>query len=88
MNDIFISILIPAYNARATILKTLTSLNQQDYSGKREIIVVNSSQDNTKEIIQSNFPDVKVVQLEKRVFTGYAKNIGLKKSERKYHCLY
>ena len=81
MDNILISIIIPAYNARETIINTLTYLYRQDYYGKKEIIVVNSSQDDTKKTIQSKFPDVKVIQLEKRVFTGDAKNIGLKKAK-------
>lgn len=80
MDNIFISIIIPAYDARSTIIKTLVSLHHQDYGGEREIIVVNSSQDDTKDIIHNKFPEVKVIQLEKRVFTGEAKNIGLKKA--------
>jgi len=81
MDNIFISIIIPAYNAGATIIKTLDSLHQQDYRGEREIIVVNSSQDDTKNIIKSRYLDVKLIQLKKRVFTGAAKNIGLKKAK-------
>ncbi len=77
MENISISIIIPTFNARSTILRTLTSLHQQDYSGKREIIVVNSSQDDTQKIIHEKYPEVRVVQLEKRAFTGDAKNIGL-----------
>jgi len=81
MDDILISIIIPAYNAQSSIIKTLTSLSQQEYPGQKEIIVVNSSQDETKKIVQSQFPDVKVIQLKKRAFTGDAKNIGLKKAK-------
>ena len=76
-----ISVIIPAYNAKATILKTLTHLFQQDYEGEFEIIVVNSSQDNLKEIIQQRFPDVRVIQLEKRAYTGDAKNAALKEAK-------
>lgn len=83
MDDIFISIIIPAYEAKSTIIKTLASLHNQDYGGEREIIVVNSSEDETKDIIHHKFPEVKVIQLEKRVFTGEAKNIGLKKARGK-----
>ena len=83
MDDILISIIIPAYGARETISKTLASLRGQDYDGPREIIVVNSSQDETAEMIRHGFPEVKVVQLEKRVFTGEAKNIGLERARGK-----
>lgn len=76
-----ISIIIPAYQAESSILKTLSYLHDQDYKGEFEVIVVNSSQDNTQEMVQSQFPDVKVIQLKKRAYTGEAKNIGLKKAQ-------
>lgn len=81
MDDILISIIIPTYKARSTIIRTLTSLYQQDHDGKKEIIVVNSSQDDTEQIIHSQFPDVQVIQLEKRAFTGAAKNTGLRRAK-------
>lgn len=81
MDDILISIIIPTYKARSTIIRTLTSLHHQDYGGKKEIIVVNSSQDDTEQIIHSKFPDVQVIQLKKRAFTGDAKNIGLSRAK-------
>jgi glycosyltransferase involved in cell wall biosynthesis len=81
MDNTLISIIIPAYDAQPTIIKTLTSLTCQDYLGKKEIIVVNSSQDDTKKIIQRKFPEVKVIQLKKRAFTGDAKNIGLREAK-------
>lgn len=76
-----ISIIIPAYNARHTIGKNLSSLSQQDYKGKKEILVVNSSQDGTESFIHQNFPEVQVIQLPRRAYTGEAKNIGLKKAQ-------
>ncbi len=79
-NEVLISVIIPAYNAKSTIIKTLHFLHEQDYEGEVEIFVVNSSQDNTKEIIQKKYPDVNVIQLKKRAFTGDAKNIALKKA--------
>ena len=81
MTNNLISVIIPAYNARSTIGQTLGYLYAQDFSGQKEIIVVNSSQDDTKEIIQSKFPEVKVIQLQKRAFTGDAKNIGLREAK-------
>jgi len=81
MDNRLISIIIPAYQAGETILRTLDSLHHQDYSGPKEIIVVNSSQDKTKEIIRRRFPEVHVIQLKKRVFTGEAKNIGLQRAK-------
>ena len=80
-NNVLISIIIPAYQAESSITKTLSYLHNQDYKGEFEVIVVNSSQDNTQKIVQSQFPDVNVIQLKKRAYTGEAKNIGLKKAQ-------
>ncbi|MFW6161029.1 MAG: glycosyltransferase [Acidobacteriota bacterium] len=76
-----ISIIIPAYNAESSLPQTLAFLHEQHYDGEFEIIVVNSSQDNTKKIVNEKFPEVKVIQLEKRAYTGEAKNIGLKEAQ-------
>lgn len=77
---ILITIIIPAYHAESSITKTLFYLYEQDYTGSKEIIVVNSSPDKTKQIINNRFPDVNVIQLQKRAYTGEAKNIGLEKA--------
>jgi GT2 family glycosyltransferase len=79
-NNPLISVIIPAYQAESSIIKTLSYLHNQDYEGEFEVIVVNSSQDNSERIINQKFPDVKVIQLKKRAYTGEAKNIGLKKA--------
>jgi len=76
-----ISIIIPAYQAESSITKTLSYLHDQDYKDEYEIIVVNSSQDRTKSVIHQKFPNVQVIQLKKRAYTGEAKNVGLKKAQ-------
>jgi GT2 family glycosyltransferase len=76
-----ISIIIPAYQSESSIINTLSYLHSQDYQGDFEIIVVNSSQDNTKPLINQKFKDVKVIQLKKRAYTGEAKNVGLKEAQ-------
>lgn len=49
-----VSVIIPVFNGDKTIAKTLESLNQQDYAGSIEIIVVDDgSKDNTNKIVTS-----------------------------------
>jgi len=54
MNPITVSVIIPAYNASATIGRTLAALKTQDYSGGFEVIVVDDgSSDQTASIVSS-----------------------------------
>jgi glycosyltransferase involved in cell wall biosynthesis len=54
MNSITVSVIIPAYNASATIGRTLTALKSQDYSGTFEVIVVDDgSNDKTANIVST-----------------------------------
>jgi cellulose synthase/poly-beta-1,6-N-acetylglucosamine synthase-like glycosyltransferase len=73
-----ISIVIPSYNSERTIAKTLKSLLNQDYEGKYEIIVVDSSTDKTPEIV-SKFP-VKLIR-QKPKGPAAARNLGVRKAK-------
>lgn len=54
MSPITVSVIIPAYNASATIGRTLTALKTQNYSGAFEVIVVDDgSVDNTADMVAS-----------------------------------
>lgn len=48
-----VSVLIPAYNEEAYILKTLEALLQQDYPNYEVIVVNNASTDRTAEVVSS-----------------------------------
>ncbi|MEO1341370.1 MAG: glycosyltransferase family A protein, partial [Cyanobacteria bacterium J06635_13] len=54
-----ISVIIPAYNAQATIAQTVESVRQQTY-GDLEIIIINDgSSDRTAEIV-NEIPDSRI----------------------------
>lgn len=48
-----ISVIIPAYNAQKTILKTIESVQQQTYSNFELIVINDGSTDNTLEVVKS-----------------------------------
>ena len=73
-----ISIVIPSYNEEKYIGKFVSTLMQQDYKGKYEIIIVDSSTDKTPEILK-NFP-VRLFRQPKRG-PGAARNYGVKKAK-------
>lgn len=78
-----VSIIIPSYNSEKTIYLCLNSIFSQDTKLPHEIIVADSSSDRTPQIIQSNFPDVKLIHKSSRMYIGQARNAGLKKARAK-----
>lgn len=75
-----ISVIIPVYNGEKTISKCLNSLKNQNFKDY-EIVVVDSSIDNTPKIIKENFPNVKLIHLDKKTQPGPARNLGIKKAK-------
>ncbi len=80
MNDIEISVVIASYNSQCTIADTLSSLLRQKTNHSYEIIVVDSSSDETAIMIRKNFPNIKLLTCNERKFAGDARNRGIKVS--------
>lgn len=79
-----VSVIIPSYNSKDTIRQCLNSLFSQKIDNRLyEIIVVDSSEDETPQIVQGCFPNVKLVRLQNRTYPGAARNIGLKYAKGK-----
>ncbi len=70
-----VSVVIPAYNSRATIAACLRSLHMQD-TPPGEIIVADSSKDETPAIIREQFPQVRLTRFDNQTFPGPARNRG------------
>jgi len=76
-----ISVILPSYNSEKTIAPVLNALKKQSFKRAYEIILVDSSDDNTPGIVRSKFPDIKFIHLNKKTDPGTARNIGLKESK-------
>lgn len=76
-----ISVIIPSYNSESTISKCLDALKNQEYKGDYEIILVDSSIDRTPEIVNSKYPDIQFIHLDKKTDPGTARNMGLERSK-------
>jgi len=75
-----VSIVIPSYNEAENIESCLRALIDQDYSGPYEIILVDSSEDETPEIVRRDFPFVKLIRLKKKTDPGRARTIGVNRT--------
>ncbi len=74
--EIEVSIIVPSYNSAWSIRQCLSSLLGQRTNTTFEVIVADSSKDETPEIIRKEFPSVKLVHFEEQTFPGKARNAG------------
>lgn len=73
-----ISIIIPSYNSEPFIARCLNALLSQKTDFSHEIIVVDSSKDNTPALIRDKYPGVELIHLDNQVYPGAGRNIGAK----------
>jgi cellulose synthase/poly-beta-1,6-N-acetylglucosamine synthase-like glycosyltransferase len=75
-----LSVIIPAYNEEAVIVKTIKSLLKSDYSNFEIVVVDDGSPDRTSEVVKENFADEPKVLLLTKSNGGKAEalNYGLR----------
>jgi glycosyltransferase involved in cell wall biosynthesis len=78
--DVEASVIVPCYNSKDTIQRCLRSLGAQRTSVPHELIVVDSSDDGTTELIAGEFSEVVLVRLDRRTSCGAARNIGVRRA--------
>ncbi len=73
-----VSVIVPSYNSKGTIMKCIESIKASDYPGKMEIIVVDDgSQDGSKEML-NQVEGINFMVLEKNLGKSGAINMALK----------
>ena len=77
MKKIPLAVVIVTYNGGQYIHKCLSSLSGSSIP-TRIIVVDNNSNDNTIDILRSDFPEVEIMLLSKNLGFGKANNIGIK----------
>jgi glycosyltransferase involved in cell wall biosynthesis len=82
--DIVCSVVIPTYNGAGTIGPCLASVLEQDFSKPFEVIVVDSSADETPALVRRRYPEVTLIHLDKQTPEGEARNIGVKSARGEF----
>lgn len=83
-NNILISVIVPAYNAEASIKSTIDSIINQTYKKIEVLVVDDGSKDSTSEIVESYKDDrIKLIKKENGGVSS-ARNLGIKKSKGDY----
>lgn len=72
-----ITVIVPSYNSAGTIRPTLQSILAQDFDEPYEVIVVDSSSDETPAIISQEFPQVRMIHRPGRTEPGTARNLAI-----------
>lgn len=83
-----ISVIVPVYNAEATLQRTLDALSTQDFFSFEVILVDNGSTDNSASICKTmvqNDSHFTYVYTEKKGVSN-ARNLGISKSDARYVC--
>ncbi len=78
-----VSVIIPTYNSENTIYKTLLSVKKQTYKNIEIIVVDNSKNNKTVDIIKKNFNKIKIIQIKEKILPAEARNIGVKNIDKK-----
>jgi glycosyltransferase involved in cell wall biosynthesis len=73
-----LSIVIPSYGMRRSVGACLRSIIDQDTRASYEIIVVDSSDDGTAELVRTQFPEVRLIHLARRTHAAAARNVGIR----------
>jgi glycosyltransferase involved in cell wall biosynthesis len=80
LNKVFISVIIPSYNSWPLIKRTLDSLSMQSFQGNYEIIVCDTSDDQTDIKIAREYPGVILLHKSERDNPGGARNRGIEQA--------
>jgi glycosyltransferase involved in cell wall biosynthesis len=80
MTTVNASVIVPSYNSQSTIVQCLLALQNQETRFHYEIVVVDSSNDGTADLIASRFPSIRLYHLSQRTLPGTARNIGLREA--------
>ena len=76
-----VSVIIPAYHPGETLLSCLRSLEDQTATEPFEVILVESSGDDTPARVREGFPWVRVLAFSERKYCGEARNLGIAQAQ-------
>jgi glycosyltransferase involved in cell wall biosynthesis len=74
----YVSVVMPCYNARKTISTSLRAISKQDTDFDYEVVVADSSDDGTEKIIAGEFPQVRLIHLDRLECPGSKRNLGVR----------
>lgn len=86
-HEILVSVIIPAFNAAATIGRALASVRAQDGVGVEVIVIDDASKDNTAEVVRAEIrpgENISLLQLPANSGASAARNAGIRLARGAY----
>lgn len=81
MSNFFVSVIIPTYNRKDRLIKTINSVLAQDYQDYEIIIIDDGSIDGTSDYIKQYFPQVILLTHKTNQGVSAARNVGIEKAQ-------
>ncbi len=78
------SVIIPSYNQKHVIFDALESVMRQKTDFDYEIIVVESTGDDTAELIRQRYQSITVIELRERAYPGTSRNHAIRAANGQY----
>lgn len=79
-----VSVIIPSYKNKEYIFDAVSSVLRQETDFEYEVIVVDSSGDDTASLLRDRFPQIRVIELQQRAFPGTARNYGIREAKGQF----
>src|SRR3569833_2803239 len=79
-----VSVVLPAYRPRSSIVSTLRALRHQAFNEPYEVIVVESGPSSCHGLLVQEFPEVRALRFTERLLPGSARNAGVKAARGTY----
>ena len=76
-----VSVIIPSFQSAPHVRQCLDALMAQITTCSYEVILVDSSQDTTQEIVTKEYPDVRLFHFPERYSVGKARNFGVENAK-------
>ena len=87
-NNSSVNIIVLNWNGEKVIIDCLKSLNETNYKNKEIFVIDNASKDTSVELIQNNFPNVKIVSFNKNYKYAKGYNLGFQKIENAEYTIF
>lgn len=78
MSDPFVSVIVLGWGGEKYISTCMKALSRQTYSAYEIIVVDNASPDRTAEIVERDFPHVRLIRTERNLGVAGGNNVGLR----------